>query len=95
MALFQAPTYWKSDILRLLESLCESGINSRLNFEVENETRVEFENSTRCPGNCYGQGFCVEDGCICYYGYFGIECLQQAGNLTFVYTLVVYLLYFD
>ncbi|XP_069107696.1 LOW QUALITY PROTEIN: von Willebrand factor D and EGF domain-containing protein-like [Argopecten irradians] len=82
MAMINNESSWKSNILRLTESICESTLVSKPVDMDTNLTRDSYMNVTMCPGNCYNNGFCSDGGCICYYGYQGVECLQKLVSTT-------------
>ncbi|XP_033728931.1 uncharacterized protein LOC117318039 [Pecten maximus] len=82
MAMVNDESSWKPNILRLTESICESTLVSKP-FDIEtNASRDSYMNVTLCPGNCYNNGFCSDDGCICYYGFQGVECLTSLVSTT-------------
>ena len=66
-------------LLRYLESRCEAAFIS-LAERRAGIIKEEIADLFRCPENCYGNGDCTMDGCACYPGFNGTECLKKAGT---------------
>ena len=76
---------WMPEVLRLLENLCETHLNNKENSIGSSDmTDINIEDIRQailCPEGCYGNGLCTENGCFCYHGYNGIECLTRSGKV--------------
>ncbi|XP_076087715.1 von Willebrand factor D and EGF domain-containing protein-like [Mytilus galloprovincialis] len=72
---------WMPEVLRLLENLCETQLNKRSNStdlgELADVNIEDISQAILCPEGCYGNGICIENGCFCYQGFSGIECLTK------------------
>ncbi|CAG2205870.1 von Willebrand factor D and EGF domain-containing protein,Wnt inhibitory factor 1 [Mytilus edulis] len=73
---------WMPEVLRLLENLCETQLNiKRTNStdlgELADVNIEDIRQAILCPEGCYGNGICIENGCFCYQGFSGIECLTK------------------
>ncbi|CAG2229632.1 unnamed protein product [Mytilus edulis] len=76
---------WMPEVLRLLENLCETQLNKRTNStdlgELADVNIEDIRQAILCPEGCYGNGICIENGCFCYQGFSGIECLTKTGAI--------------
>lgn len=88
IASVQDRSTWIPIVLRLMESVCNFAYTSNTSLSDHNVTSgidqvTIIKDLFRCPENCFEHGVCTRDGCDCYKGYSGVECLNKAGTCTF------------
>nr|XP_022325495.1 von Willebrand factor D and EGF domain-containing protein-like isoform X4 [Crassostrea virginica] len=83
MAAVQDRSTWIPIVLRLMESVCNFAFTSNTSLSdrnlpsgIDHVTRIK--DLFRCPENCFEHGKCTRDGCACFKGYSGVECLDKA-----------------
>lgn len=83
IATVQDRSTWIPIVLRLMESVCNFAYTSNTSLSDHNVTSgidqvTIIKDLFRCPENCFEHGLCTRDGCDCYKGYSGVECLNKA-----------------
>lgn len=91
MAAVQDRSTWIPIVLRLMESVCNFAFTSNTSLSdrnlpsgIDHVTRIK--DLFRCPENCFEHGKCTRDGCACFKGYSGVECLDKAGKVPQLYS---------